>query len=366
MKRVAWLFLIVLMWACDDDGGADPSADVGIAGEGGGGGQAGEAGEGGVEDVFGPTGADEAACVEAPLAWEGCQFTDGAYHLAGDSTPSSAARTAAYDDMMALLLDGDPSADDFIDAAFIYGEDGGLGSRITRRYDAHIAKPEGADCQAEDAATRWPSYCVGPAVIEPLILDALEAGAQGEAPLLNARRVEAGALWFFYTSVYKESYTCAGTAKDCDSSWAYYGGGKQRDEANLGLGGIIQALDPFTHQRLFEALLGVRCWRDLDNGEQAQDTAMHARALGQFDAALDRAWASLLIQRLKDLHAASGDARAAYWESLQILGPVLDRAARQADAAVADQLKATFSGAADAADVAGTIDALNDLFPCPY
>lgn len=368
LKRLPlYLLLSLSVWACDDDDDpinttVDGGAAGGEAGSGGG-----EAAAGGDVDNLGSTGADEASCAETPLTWDGCQFDDGDYHLAGDTTPSSAARVAAFEEMMASLMGGAPTSDDFIDAAFIYGEDGGLGSRVTRRYDAHTPKPEGADCKAEDAGAQWPEYCVGPAQIEPLILGALEAGARGEDLEGNAYRVEAAALWFFYVSTYKESYTCAGAAKDCDSSWAYYGGAKQLSEQSLGLGGIIQGLDPFTHERIFEALLGVRCWRDLDSAEQAEDAAMHERALDQLDPALDRAWASLIIDRLKRLHVATeAETRAGIWTGLQILGPVMDRAARDADPSVADQLKATFDGAADDVNIAGTIEALNNLFPCPY
>lgn len=227
--------------------------------------------------------------------WQACISDDGAWHLAGEETPSSAARVAAYEAIAALLWRNDciPGPEEFIEAQGIYGEDGGVGSRVSRRYDARIDKPEGADCKAEDAGERWADYCVGPARIEPRILTAFAKGIAGDEPSLQAGRIRSGLLWFYWVSTYKEAFTCATARKDCDSAWAYYTGGKQASETALGLGGEVAALHPAIHQAVFDGLLAVRCWRDLDAGEQAGDDALHARALAQLDRALQRAWEAL-------------------------------------------------------------------------
>ena len=240
----------------------------------------------------GVTGACDAADDAYPAGWDACVSDDGTWHLAGEDHPSSAARVAAYEAIGELLWNNEcvPSSEDFVTAQGIYGEDGGVGSRVARRYDAHLDKPADADCKAEDAAQKWPDYCVGPAKIEPMILDAFAKGIAGEDPGANALKIRSALLWFYFVSTYKEAFTCADKAKDCDSAWAYFTGGKQEDETQLGLAGEVHALDPAVHAAVFDALLAVRCWRDLDSAEQAEDDALHQRALAELDRALNRAW----------------------------------------------------------------------------
>ncbi len=230
--------------------------------------------------------------------WDACVSDDGEWVLAGEETPSSAARVAAYEAIGDLLWRNPcvPGSEDFIAAQGIYGEDGGVGSRVTKRYDAHLTPPQDADCKADDAGERWPDYCVGPARIEPLILDAFEAGIAGEDPSGNAAKVRAGLLWFYWVSTYKEAFTCATTQRDCDSSWAYYTGAKQLEDAQLGLAGEIAQAHPQVHESVFTALLGLRCWRGLDPDATATDDALHQRALAQLDRALNRAWEVLAVQ----------------------------------------------------------------------
>ena len=100
----------------------------------------------------------------------------------------------------------------------------------------------------------FPDYCVGPARIQPVILGALQQGAMGVGdPLVNAARVEAGLLWFFYVSQYKESYTCTTKAKDCDSAYAYYTGGEPA-RGGIGLAGRVAEADPAAHDRAWDGL----------------------------------------------------------------------------------------------------------------
>ncbi len=301
---------------------------------------------------------------EYPEGWDSCISDDGQYHLAGSSTPSSAARVAAYEAIAELLWGGESSAEEFIQAELIYGEEGGVGSRITRRYDVHVPKPEGVDCKAEEAAQSWPEYCVGPSRIEPLILSAFEAGIAGTEPLINAHRIEAALIWFYYISSYKEAVTCATTAKDCDSSWAYYCGGKQLDETALGFGGLVQTLSPPAHAAIFQGLLALRCWRDLDSAESAEDEALHQRALEQLDPALDRGLAMILIQRIQEFEAASGATRAALWAGLEILGPVLNRGAKAQDEAGAARLEELWTVGMEEFSAMEALEILEELFQC--
>jgi len=251
-----------------------------------------------------------------------------------------------------------PVVDDFVDAQLIFVEDGGLGSRVGRRYDAHVTAPAGADCR--DAPEASPDYCVGPVQILPLINADFDAGIRGEGHVLeHSVRLQASLLWFFYVSTYKESRTCFAAAKDCDSSWAYFGAGDTMDADAVGLGGVIKAIAPEAYGPIFEALLAVRCWRDLDSGDVAEDAALFEQATAQLDTALDYGYSQIILFELQ-LAAAQT------WSALQILGPSFDRAARAIDPAAADRLAAFW--ASDGSDLAARTAAAADLealFPCP-
>jgi hypothetical protein len=310
----------------------------------------------------------EGAATDYPgESWNACISDDGVWHQTGESPPSSIARVASFETIADLLWRGEgiPNGQAFLDARIEYSIDSGLDSRVSRRYDAHLERPEeGINCRGEDHGQLYPDYCVGPGKINPLLAQAFADGSQGLSPLVNAARVEAGLLWFLHVSTYKEGYTCKDAAKDCDSSWAYYGAGDTQD-VTTGLASYVRAIEPGTHASIFQGLLAIRCWRDLDNSETAMNPEMHQKALGQLDRGLNRALTILLIGRLNAFANAEGDARAPHWAFLQVLGPVLDRAARAADAGIADRLASTWQSDGMAVDAEGVIADLNALFPCP-
>jgi hypothetical protein len=354
-------------FGCDDedDTGGAGGADMGVGGEGGGlggmGGMGGMGGEGGGM-------ACEAEAVDYPGdAWDACISDDGAYVLAGDSAPSSIARIAAFEQMGDALWNnaGAASPDDFIDAQIIFTDDEGIGSRVGRRYDSHVEAPEGSNCRETATATPFPDYCVGPAQMLPIINDAFDAGARAEGnAFAHARRVEAALLWFLYVSTYKEANTCFGTAKDCDSAWAYFGGGNTASDPASGLGARVQAIDSGAYAAMFDALLAVRCWRDLDDGEIAEDDTLFNQADAQLDTALDYAYSRVIIANLEAYAAtAAGLEKDGRWAGLEVFGTSIDRAARARDAAAADRLAAVF--ASDEPDTDAAISELEILFPCP-
>ncbi|HEY5999429.1 MAG TPA: hypothetical protein VI078_09055, partial [bacterium] len=202
--------------------------------------------------------------------------------------------------------------------------------------------------------------CVGPAQIQPLLNAAFAEGVDGAAPVRNAARIEAGLLWFLYASVFKEANSCATTAKDCDSSYAYYTGGEPR-ESGLGLARYTRLRSLQAHGRVWDGLLAVRCWRDLDHpAGEAEDLALRDRATAQLDRALLRAVALIVRQRAGMLPCDAA------WQSVRILGPVLDREATLRDPANAARLRAEVGRAApDEVDVPALVAALDALFPCP-
>ena len=314
--------------------------------------------------------------------WPACISDDGEYHPF-DVSISTVARVGAYEAIAGLLFTGvAPAPSAFTDARVQYALDGGLESRVARREDEHYPPAMKAGlpvaCNtldpmlAEDAAILAANRdrCVGPMVLQPLLNQAFATGqiatAAPRVRRLAAAQIEGALLRFLYTSVHKEAITCTSVQRDCDSMYAYYTGGQPRS-GGLGLARAVRGLDLEAHDRVWDGILGARCWRDLDNpAGVAMDLALRDRAIGQLDAALLRGVAVLVLDRVGRLATSSGDERAAHWELLRVLGPTLVREAgvRAPDrAAVMNaELGKTDPATVDAeslrAAIAGT-------FPCP-
>ncbi|WP_106395278.1 hypothetical protein [Enhygromyxa salina] len=338
---------------------------------------------------------DEAACVALatdylPMdsdedPYGACISDGGVYELVSDP-PSSIARIEAYDEIADLLWrNGAPGRDDFTDARATYELDQGLGSRVDRREDLHYpAIPEsewdpGLDpdkqCSDTDNAINHPDRCAGPAKLRPLINDAFIAGMSGEGdPNVHAARIEAGFVWFSYISVYKEAYTCTHTAKDCDSSWAYYTGGAQADGDVIGFAELVHDYSPSTHQRIFDGILAVRCFRDLYSVDDyptyddlpAEGQELFDMAWEQLDDALARGVAVALRQHLlaQDDEQCS-EATDANWAFVQIIGEVLDREIRERDAAAADELLGIYAlSQPTTQDIDRAAELIDQTIPC--
>jgi len=323
----------------------------------------------------GVTQQDNAACTPDPDdyqprvngsaddSWPACISDDDSYHPFGASV-SSNARTAAFETMAGLLGFGQAVAPDpqaFVDACVAYTQPEGLDSRVSRREDEHHpAAPKKCRDMTAAELQSYPERCVGPAQIQPLLNQAFEQGSAGIDPVRNAARIEAALLWFFYVAIYKESTTCTAKAADCDSATGYYAGGQARSPS-LGFARYVQARSSQAHDASWDALLAVRCWRDLDNPTGvATDLATRDKALAQLDRALDRDLALIVRQRLAALPCESA------WVSAQILGAALDRAATARDPTEAATLRDALSKSrAEDVDVAAATTALDALFPCP-
>ncbi len=320
--------------------------------------------------------------------WPACISDDNAYHPF-DTSISTVARVGAFEEIATLLFTGAvPTSQDFIDARVQYNLTNGLASRVQRREDEHYPPaswdedmtggPEPYTCQQlaafPDAAAALAANadrCVGPATLSPLIEAAFAVGQDDAANSVEKRvaaaQIEGALLWFLYISNYKEAITCTNTPVDCDSSYAYYTGGAARDQGD-GLARYVRALDPETHDRAWDGILAVRCWRDLDNPTGvAADLALRDRAVGQLDRATLRGVALIVRDNIVDLAAEPlTAARVALWELLRVLGPYLDRDASLRDAALATQLR-TELAKADHTTVDGNVivAALDLLYPCP-
>ncbi|MBI5487762.1 MAG: hypothetical protein HY905_10555 [Deltaproteobacteria bacterium] len=359
----------------DDGGGDDSSAEADAEAEAA------------VEDSAADADADDDADVPPPcdpLAtdylpresgsatddWPACISDDNTYHWIG-TTIGTIARIASFEQVADLLWrrPAPPAATDFTAARVIYADANGLDSRVQRREDLHVPEVPAADgaCTDPGVPELYPDRCVGPARILPILNDAFAAGSAGADLLLNAARIEAALLWFLYLSPYKESYTCTSTPADCDSAWAYYTGGEDR-AAGLGLSSYVSALDVETHDRVWDGLLAVRCWKNLDNETGAStDTTMRDLARAQLDRAMLRGVALVVRDRLDVVvSAATTEERDAAWAFVQILGWVLDREATARNATTAAVLRTELARTdPTAAGVPAAQAALDALFPCP-
>ena len=299
-------------------------------------------------------------------AYAACITDDGDYHRVEPSI-SSIGRVRAFEEIATLLFDSgqDATPEAFLQARMLYQEDEGLDSRVVRRYDPHFA-PEGeTDCTAEGAPQREPDYCVGPARIQPLLLGAFNSGFDGEMPRMQAARIEAGLLWFLYVSTAKESLTCTDTPKDCDSAYAYYTGGEEARQG-VGLARYVAQASPQAHDAAWNALLGLRCWRDLDRDVPATRLDLRDRARAQLDRALLLGLARVVSDRLEHTQTSTGDEQAYGWTFSQVLGAVLDRELSDRDADAAEALRdALAQRAPTSAAVDAAIDALRTGFDCP-
>lgn len=314
-------------------------------------------------------------------AWPACLPDDGAYHLV-DATPSSIARVEAFEQIMEALADDSPSADAFTEARTIYSIEEGLESRLVRREDHHYDPVPEADwvegvdadkqCTVEENVAAYPERCAGPGRIAPILNEAFAAGQTGDGiAAVNKAQVEAALLWFIHLSVYKEANTCLPKGKDCDSSWAYYTGGHDRN-GGIGLSRVVQGHSDLAHQRIWDGFTAFRCWRELYPDattleELSEDGVMFREmADAQLSEALWYGWALIVRDRLEQLGNSCGDQAEANWAFLQIAGPVLSEQAGRVDANANGSLTSLWSQAEPPAaeDVTAAIATIDSIFGC--
>ena len=357
----------------DGDGDADGDGDV----DGDADGDADEDGD--TEPECEPLEDDYLPASSDDDVWPACISDDNTYHLVADP-PSSAARTAAFEEIAALLFGerDDLTAEDFTNARLIYTTPEGIDSRVQRREDEHY--PPAVDAEGNPARCRDEGIpeipanherCVGPAQILPLLTDAFAGGMTSTDMELNAARIEAGLLWFFWVSTYKEAVTggTTETPQDLDSSWAYYNGAMEARADGIGLSRYVRAVDVAADDRTWDGLLAARCWRDLTTREVLTGDDIETwrwRSYAQLDRGLIRGMASVVSARTEDVEAADGIWAQAHWEVVRILGHTLDREATVRDEDLAGELRdALDHDDPSDADLPAIRALLADLFPCP-
>ena len=233
---------------------------------------------------------------------------------------------------------------------------------MSRREDEHYPAIPGKLCRdmTPEEQQMHADRCVGPVKIRPILNAAFMNGMMGIEPALNAARIEGALLWHFYISAFKEATSSAENPLDTDSMWAKYTGGEPRS-GGLGLSRYVRARSLATHDRIWDGLLAVRCWRHLDNPTgMAMNLMMRDKARAQLDRALLRGMALILRQRVQALPCGTA------FETVKILGGMLGREATARNPAAAAVLKREVEKTDPAAvDRTALTTALDDLFPCP-
>ena len=287
------------------------------------------------------------------------------------SLPAAASRAQAFVAMGTGLWKkgGVPTSADFTVARDAYSVAEGIGSRVARRQDIHYPEVPGSDkfaCSTPSVATMYPDRCAAPGKLKPIIDAAFTAGIAGTKPLVQSARIEAALLWFFYLSPLSEEWTSGfDDIEDVDSAWAYLTGGTDRGSP-IGLGQYIQQLDTQTYDRCFDAVLAGRCWRDIDKDFPSTCNLFYQRTSNQLDKALTKGMALILKDRIGKIPTLTGEAQEAALNFVNIMGLLMDRAARAIDPAKADQLKTSTQAATAAGVNVGQAQSLLDsLFACP-
>ena len=302
--------------------------------------------------------------------WPTCVTDNGSFPFIGGSAPASASRTAAFESIAARLWNNSNAltTDDFLKARDDYSVMEGIGSRVARRQDVRYPELAGDKFACADlaVAAKYPNRCFGPAQLKPIIDDAFQKGLMGQSARIQAARLEASLLWFFYLSILSEIWTSSfDDIVDVDASYGYWNGAQPRDMP-MGLGKIVRSLGQETYDRGMDAVYSTRCWRDIDKALPYTNTMYFNLAQQQNDKAMTRGMALILRDRFGQLGCSTGAQQQANLEFVRLMGGFLDRAARAIDATKADQLKAQWSAqSAASVNVATAQQLLDQLFPCP-
>jgi hypothetical protein len=296
--------------------------------------------------------------------WPAC-ISDNDQYVRFSENTSSLARVGAWEQISRILGFGTakaPTPQEFTDARVIYLQEQGIESRVSRREDEHYPAIPGKLCRdmTPEEQLMNANRCVGPAKIRPILNAAFMNGMMGIEPALNAARIEGALLWHFYISAFKEATSSADNPLDTDSMWAKYTGGEPRS-GGLGLARYVRARSLTTHDRIWDGLLAVRCWRHLDNPTGvAMNLMMRDKARAQLDRALLRGMALIVRQRVQVLPCGTA------FETVKILGGMLGReaAARNPEAAAVlkREIEKTDPASVDKPALTAAID---QLFPCP-
>ena len=113
-------------------------------------------------------------------------------------------------------------------------------------------------------------------------------------------QLEAALIWMFYISAFAESNSCFEDLGDCDSASGYYSGSRTRDDVQ-GLASYIKARSPQAHEAVWDGLLAIQCWRDLDAAIPPAKPELQDQAKQQFDRALLRGMALIVRQKVVNI-----------------------------------------------------------------
>lgn len=254
-----------------------------------------------------------------------------------------------------------PTSNDFTIAESLYTLDGGIASTVVALEDDHYpAAPQRCQDLTPEEQAQYPFRCTGFVRIKPILDIAFGAGKNGEDPTLNAARIESALLWYFYLITYQEANRAAIAAEAIDQAWGAYSGGQTRENP-VALAKYIFDRDQEAHQRIWDGLLALRCWRDLDNPQgPAKNVELQKRALEQLDRALLHGIAAILRQRVQLVLCEPA------WDSAELLGGILLRETAARDAELGTIFQEEISRRRSLlVDVERLTNAMDALFVCP-
>jgi hypothetical protein len=304
--------------------------------------------------------------------WPACISDDNQWHYTGQDMPAASARSQAFENMAALLWNNPqtPSAEDFLAARDMYSTPSGIASRVARRQDISYPEIPGENkfaCAEQGVPEQYPNRCVGPAQLQPLINDAFQKGLAQEKPFVQAMRIKAALLWFFYVSTTSEVWTCSfDDIADCDSSIGYYTQVSTREDPK-GLAAYIARNNHYTHQRIYDALLAVRCWRDLHPELPTPTTTpAYQNASAQLQRAGLHGMALLLREHAGYLACTQNTQQEGYSAFVNILGGFLQHAVQsQSPSSHEAFTQYTTNPVATPEAVASFQNILDTVFACP-
>jgi len=305
----------------------------------------------------------------AHLVWPACVSDDNAFHLTASTAPPSVARVAQFESVAPTLWGKAtlPDPADFTAAVTLLSASGGIVGQLAAVEDKHYPPVPGSDSCAS-AATTYPDRCAGAAKLMPTVTELVQQGKAGNLTHVQAERLEATLLWYFYLSATWETANCDTTASgdgNCDAQWADSTGGQARDQVT-GLAGYVSKLGIESKDRIYDGNLAIRCWRDFTTSGNPRPDLFNFGAQ-QLDRALIHGLALVARQRFTQLGCATGQYKEGHFQFLKILVGFLDRASRAGGhTAEADVLKAQINATADTVDVTAALAALDTLYPaCP-
>jgi hypothetical protein len=253
----------------------------------------------------------------------------------------------------------------------LFAAKGGVGEWLRAVQDPSADEiPMGTptSCLDEKIAAQYPARCVGSSVLVPEIQKNLSAVFG--APILDEASALSGYLLCAgYLAIRFEAWACSqGLGSACDGSWAFYNVASPR-RTWAGFAGFTTEFPggQTTDDRIFDGLLALQCWRDVDRAVPPARSDLLGAAMRQLDFGLQHALAANVhIDLTASACQNSQSEGLPLSTALNAMAMCLVPAAKERDAALGRQLEQMLSAASTSGvDPVALGNLLDALFPCP-